>query len=637
MHNLAQKIIATHLTEGEMIAGCEIGLRIDQTLTQDSTGTMAYLELEAMNLDRVKTKLSVAYIDHNMLQAGPENFDDHLFIQSAAKRYGIWFSKPGNGICHQVHLERFGIPGDTLIGSDSHTPTAGGLGMLAIGAGGVDVAAAMAGQSYYIPMPEVIKVHLTGKLADGVSAKDVILHILKTETVKGGVNKIYEYSGPGVSTLSVPERATITNMGAELGATTSIFPSDEVTLAFLTAMGRSEVYQPLAADQDATYAKVIEVDLSTLVPLMACPHSPDQVVAVSTMAGEKIHQVAIGSCTNSSYQDLAKCALMLKGQKVHEDVSLVISPGSRQILKRLADEKLLSVFLEAGARILECGCGPCIGMGQAPCSNGKSLRTFNRNFYGRSGTKSADVYLVSPETAIVSALTGVITNPTDYSGFQDVQVPNHFEIDDHLLIAPNEDYIGQTELVKGPNIKAFPLGLPVPEQMMAKVLTVLGDNITTDHIMPSNASLLPYRSNIPYLANYCLTPSDEAFPTKAKANGGGIIVAGDNYGQGSSREHAALAPLYLGVKAVLAKSFARIHKQNLINNGIIPLTFMDDDYEAFHEGDELVFESLHAGILARQVKVYNKTTNQTFTLAIALGERQERLLLAGGLLNAIKC
>lgn len=637
MSNLTEKIIAKHLTDGQMTAGEEIGLKIDQTLTQDSTGTMAYLELEAMDLDRVKTKLSVAYIDHNMLQAGPENFDDHLFIQSAAKRYGIWLSKPGNGICHQVHLERFGIPGDTLIGSDSHTPTAGGLGMLAIGAGGVDVAAAMAGQSYYIPMPEVVGVELIGHLQPGVAAKDIILRLLQLETVKGGVNKIYEYFGPGVATLSVPERATITNMGAELGATSSIFPSDEVTKAFLASMGREADWNPQAADDDAVYSRTITIDLDSLVPLAACPHSPDNVVPVSTLAGEKIQQVAIGSCTNSSYLDLAKCAALLKGKKVHEDVSLVISPGSRQILKRLSDDGLLSIFLEAGARILECGCGPCIGMGQAPANGAKSLRTFNRNFYGRSGTKTADVYLVSPETAVASALTGVITDPAGMAEFAAATVPERFIIDDNLLIAPNEAYIGQTELVKGPNIKAFPAGHAVPETLTAQVLTVLGDNITTDHIMPSNASLLPYRSNIPYLADYCLTPSDAEFPAKAKANGGGIIVAGDNYGQGSSREHAALAPLYLGVKAVIAKSFARIHKQNLINNGIIPLVFANaDDINKLHTGDTLSFQNLPESIKTRTVTLHNDTTGETIPLHIELGDRQERLLLAGGLLESIK-
>lgn len=636
-YNLTEKIISKHLTDGEMIAGHEIGLKIDQTLTQDSTGTMAYLELEAMGIDRVKTKLSVAYIDHNMLQAGPENFDDHLFIQSAAKNYGIWFSKPGNGICHQVHLERFGVPGDTLIGSDSHTPTAGGLGMLAIGAGGVDVAAAMAGRSYYILMPEIIEVRLHGKLRDGVAAKDIILYVLQQETVKGGVNKVYEYTGDGVKTLSVPERATITNMGAELGATASVFPSDEITEQFLRSMGRGQDYLPIAADSGASYAKTIEVQLDALVPMVACPHSPDRVAAVSEIAGEPIQQVAIGSCTNSSYLDLAKCAMLLKGKKVHEDVSLVISPGSRQILKRLSDEHLLSVFLEAGARILECGCGPCIGMGQAPCNNGKSLRTFNRNFYGRSGTKSADVYLVSPETAIASALTGVITDPMGNQIFRQAVVPERFEIDDNLLISPNEDYIGKTALVKGPNIKGVPAAVPPQDQMTASVLTVLEDNITTDHIMPSNASLLPYRSNIPYLADYCLTPSDAAFPEKAKANGGGIIVAGENYGQGSSREHAALAPLYLGVKAVIAKSFARIHKQNLINNGIIPLTFSDvADYEKIQEGDELVFADLRNQIASGQVHVRNQRSGQTIPLLIELGERQEQLLLAGGLLTSIR-
>lgn len=641
MPTLTEKILAAHLTDGEMKPGNEIGLRIDQTLTQDSTGTMAYLELEAMGIDRVKTERSVAYIDHNMLQSGPENFDDHLFIQSAAENFGITYSRPGNGICHQVHLENFGIPGKTLIGSDSHTPTGGGLGMIAIGAGGVDVAAAMAGRSYYITCPEVIEVRLTGKLRTGVSAKDIILYVLQQETVKGGVNKVYEYTGDGVKTLSVPERATITNMGAELGATCSIFPSDENTKVYMDSMGRGDQWVPLAADDDAEYCKTIHVDLSTLEPMTACPHSPDKVVTVESLAGMKINQVAIGSCTNSSYLDLARCAAILKGQKVAENVSLVISPGSRTILKQMASDGILSIFLEAGARILECGCGPCIGMGQAPNTDGVSLRTFNRNFFGRSGTKSAQVYLVSPETAAISAITGVLTSPAGDERLAGVTVPERYDRDDHLFIFPSDEKISHTPLVKGPNIKGVPVGEPVAETLSGKVAAYLEDNITTDHIMPSNASLLPFRSNIPHLANFCLTPSDADFPSRCQdmqdTEYAPIIVAGDNYGQGSSREHAALAPLYLGVKAVIAKSFARIHKANLINNAIIPMTFANPaDYDDFNLGDVLSFNDLPAQIKARKVTVKNETTGKTYELNLELGERQERLLLEGGLLTSIK-
>lgn len=639
MPTLTEKIIAAHITDGEMKAGNEIGIRIDQTLTQDSTGTMAYLELEAMGIDRVKTERSVAYIDHNMLQSGPENFDDHLFIQSAAENFGLTYSRPGNGICHQVHLENFGIPGKTLIGSDSHTPTGGGLGMLAIGAGGVDVAAAMAGRSYYITMPDVIEVRLTGKLRAGVSAKDIILYVLQQETVKGGVNKVYEYTGDGVASLSVPERATITNMGAELGATCSIFPSDDNTKVYMDSMGRGDQWLPLAADDDAEYFKTIHVDLSALEPMTACPHSPDKVVTVESLAGMKINQVAIGSCTNSSYLDLARCAAVLKGQKVAENVSLVISPGSRTILKQMATDGTLAIFLEAGARILECGCGPCIGMGQAPNTDGISLRTFNRNFFGRSGTKSADVYLVSPETAALSAINGVLTSPAGEERFADVKVPDIYDRDDHLFIFPSEDKIGHTELVKGPNIKGVPVGQPVPETFTGKVAAYLEDNITTDHIMPSNAKLLPYRSNVPYLSNHCLTPSDAQFPARCQAmtDAAPVIVAGDNYGQGSSREHAALAPLYLGVKAVIAKSFARIHKANLINNAILPLTFKNPaDYDDFSLNDDLVFDDLVNQVKARAVTVKNETTGKIYELELELGERQERLLLEGGLLTSIK-
>ena len=636
---IAQKLIKSHLLSGDRTVGSVIGLRMYQTLTQDATGTMAYLEFEAMGVERVKTELSVAYIDHNTLQTGFENADDHRFIRSAAKKRGLLFSRPGNGICHQVHLERFGIPGKTLIGSDSHTPTGGGIGMLAFGVGGLDVAVAMGGGAYYIPMPKMVRVNLTGKLSPWVSAKDVILDVLRQMTVKGGVGKIVEYAGEGVKTLSVPERATITNMGAELGATCSIFPSDDNTKVYMDSMGRGDQWLPLAADDDAEYFKTIHVDLSALEPMTACPHSPDKVVTVESLAGMKINQVAIGSCTNSSYLDLARCAAVLKGQKVAENVSLVISPGSRTILKQMATDGTLAIFLEAGARILECGCGPCIGMGQAPNTDGISLRTFNRNFFGRSGTKSADVYLVSPETAALSAINGVLTSPAGEERFADVKVPEVYDRDDHLFIFPSEDKIGHTELVKGPNIKGVPVGQPVPETFTGKVAAYLEDNITTDHIMPSNAKLLPYRSNVPYLSNHCLTPSDAQFPARCQAmtDAAPVIVAGDNYGQGSSREHAALAPLYLGVKAVIAKSFARIHKANLINNAILPLTFKNPaDYDDFSLNDVLVFDDLVNQVKARAVTVKNETTGKTYELELELGERQERLLLEGGLLTSIK-
>lgn len=639
MRNLTEKIIAQHLTDGDMVAGQEIGIRIDQTLTQDSTGTMVYLELEAMEAGRVQTELSVAYIDHNMLQSGPENFDDHLFIQSAAANHGLYFSKPGNGICHQVHLETFGIPGKTLIGSDSHTPTGGGIGMLAIGAGGVDVAAAMAGRPYFITMPEVVEVRLEGELQPGVAAKDIILEVLRQKTVKGGVNKVFEYTGPGVATLSVPERATITNMGAELGATSSIFPSDEVTKAYMATMGREEDWIALAADESASYAETLTINLTDLRPLTACPHSPDKVVPVTDVAGLKIDQVAVGSCTNSSYDDLAKVAAILKDHPVHPEVSMVISPGSRQILKRLADDGLLSIFLQAGARILECGCGPCIGMGQAPNTNGISLRTFNRNFFGRSGTPSAEVYLVSPETAALSAVNGVFTYAFGDERFANIQSPDFYDIDHNLFIPPNEDAIGKTDYIKGPNIKGVPVGQALEDSFQGQVAAYLEDNITTDHIMPSNASLLPYRSNIPHLANFCLTPSDPDFPARCQAmeNRAPVIVAGDNYGQGSSREHAALAPLYLGVRAVLVKSFARIHKQNLINNGILPLTFHDPaDYDDIQIGDELDFSHLIDGVKNGQVEIKNLRSGKTILADIDLGARQLDLLLAGGVLNAIR-
>ena len=634
--NVSRKIISKHLVKGEMKAGEEIAIKIDQTLTQDSTGTMAYLQFEAMGIDKVKTKRSVAYIDHNMLQSGPENADDQLYIQTVAKKHGIYFSKPGNGICHQVNLERFGIPGDTLLGSDSHTPTGGGIGMLAMGAGGLDVAVAMGGGEYYITMPKIVKVNLTGELQPWVSAKDIILELLRRLTVKGGVNKIFEYSGPGVKTLTVPQRATITNMGAELGATTSIFPSDEVTLEFLKAQDREKDFVELKADDDAAYDEVVEINLSELEPMAACPHSPDNVVKVSSLKGIKVDQVGIGSCTNSSYADMMKTARILDGKTVNDTTSLVIAPGSRQVLNMLAKNGALSSIVSAGARVLECACGPCIGMGQSPVTNAVSLRTFNRNFEGRSGTVSAQVYIVSPETAAASALTGYITDPRTLGEDVKIEMPKEFIINDNLIIHPAEDS-SKVEIVRGPNIKPFPCALPLAEAVTGKVLTKLGDNITTDHIMPSNAKLLPYRSNIPYLSEYCLTPSDKDFPKKAKENNGGFVVAGSNYGQGSSREHAALAPLFLGIKAVLAKSFARIHMANLINNGIMPLVFKSEaDYDDIDEMDELMIEDAQAQVRNDEIIVKNKTNGHEYIMEFKLPERQKKMIISGGLLNMVK-
>lgn len=633
---VAEKIIKDHLKIGELKTGKEIGLKIDQTLTQDSTGTMAYLQFEAMGVDRVKTKKSVAYIDHNMLQEGPENADDHLYIQTVAKKHGIYFSKPGNGICHQVHLERFGVPGQTLLGSDSHTPTGGGIGMLAIGAGGLDVAVAMAGGEYFITMPEIVKVELRGKLKAGVSAKDIILEVLRRYKVKGGINKIFEYCGEGIKYLTVPERATITNMGAELGATTSIFPSDENTYEFLKAQGREEDFREIVADKGAYYNEEIIIDLDKLEPLIACPHSPDNVVPLSSMENIKVNQVAIGSCTNSSYMDLMKVAEILDGKTIAENVSLVISPGSKQVLNMLANNGALGKLIAAGARILECGCGPCIGMGQAPNTDGISLRTFNRNFKGRSGTVSANVYLVSPEVAAVSALTGYITNPEGYIDDLNIDMPEKFNINDNLILEPAE-VDNDIEILRGPNIKPFPKNNPLGKEIVGKVLIKVEDNITTDHIMPSNAKLLPYRSNIPYLADHCLTPCDPEFPKRAKEYGGGIILGGHNYGQGSSREHAALAPLYLGVKAVIAKSFARIHKQNLINNGILPLVFQNEkEYEDIYVLDELIIENILEQINGDTITIKNKTKGKEYKLLLEVEERQREMLEAGGLLNLIK-
>ena len=635
-YNITQKIIAEHLVEGKMEAGTQIGLRIDQTLTQDATGTMAYLQLEAMGIDQVKTKKSVAYIDHGMLQQGFENADDHKYIQTVASKHGIYFSKPGNGICHQVQLERFGVPGQTLLGSDSHTPTGGGIGMLAMGAGGLDVAVAMGGGTYYINMPKVLKVELKGALKPFVSAKDIILEILRILSVKGGVGKVIEYCGEGVKTLSVPERATITNMGTELGATTSVFPSDETTRAFLKAQDREADFVEVKADDDAVYDEELVLDLSALEPMCALPHSPDNVKKVSEIEGIKVDQVAIGSCTNSSYLDMMRVARILKGRTVPADVSLVIAPGSKQVLKMLADSGALADMLDAGARILEAGCGPCIGMGQAPASNAVSLRTINRNFKGRCGTVSAGVYIVSPETAAVSALMGKLTDPREFSKLADMNVamPEKFYINDNMIIAPS-DKPELEEVIKGPNIKEFPVNKAPVGAVGGKVLIKVEDNITTDHIMPSNARLLPFRSNIPFLSDYCLTPCDPEFPARAKANGGGFIVGGDNYGQGSSREHAALVPLYLGVKGVIAKSFARIHKANLINSGIIPLVFKNaDDYESINLEDEVVIENAPEQIKTGKV-VVTVGTKKIETI-IELTEKEEQVLLAGGKINFIK-
>lgn len=634
--NIVEKILKEHLVVGEMKKGSEIGIRIDQTLTQDSTGTMAYLQFEALGVDKVKTKRSVAYIDHNMLQTGPENADDHKYIQTVAKKHGIYFSKPGNGICHQVHLERFGVPGQTLVGSDSHTPTGGGIGMLAIGAGGLDVAVAMGGGEYYIKCPQVVKVNLIGKLSPWVTAKDIILELLRRLTVKGGVNKVFEYAGEGVKTLSVPERATITNMGAELGATTSVFPSDEVTRAFLKAQDREEAFVELKADEDAEYDQVVEINLSELEPLVACPHSPDNVVKVSELKNVKVDQVTIGSCTNSSYVDMMKVANILDGNTVNENVSLVIGPGSKQVLNMIAENGALSKMIASGARIIESGCGPCIGMGQSPANDAVSLRTINRNFEGRCGTVSAGVYLVSPEIAAVSAIKGYITDPREFGEAVTVEMPEKFLINDNLIVKPAEN--GQeVEVVRGPNIKPFPIAEVLKDTVEGKVLIKVEDNITTDHIMPSNAKLLPYRSNVPHLSNYCLTPCNPEFPERAKQNNGGYILAGENYGQGSSREHAALAPLYLGVKAVFAKSFARIHMANLINNGIMPLVFDNpSDYDDIDEFDEIVINESLSSVESGKVTIKNKTKGKAYTMKLEVSERQKEMLIKGGLINSIK-
>ena len=634
---LTEKILKAHLVDGEFVKGQEIGIRIDQTLTQDATGTMAYLEFEAMGVDRVKTEKSVAYIDHNTLQTGFENADDHRYIQSVTKKHGIYFSRPGNGICHQVHLERFGIPGKTLIGSDSHTPTGGGIGMIAIGAGGLDVAVAMGGGAYYITYPKIVKVNLTGKLSPWVSAKDVILEVLRRMSVKGGVGKVIEYCGEGVKTLTVPERATITNMGAELGATTSIFPSDETTLAFLKAQDRADVWSELKADDDAVYDEQIDIDLSQLVPLAACPHSPDNVKSVNEIGKLKIDQVCIGSCTNSSYVDMMKVAHILKGKTVDPSVSLAIAPGSKQVLNMIAENGALADMIAAGARILESACGPCIGMGQSPNSKGVSLRTFNRNFEGRSGTKDGQIYLVSPEMAAVSALTGYLTDPRTLGDMPEFKLPEHFKINDNMVVPPaDEADMDSVEVLRGPNIKPFPQTSPLDDSIDCQVSLKVGDNITTDHIMPAGAKILPLRSNIPAISQHCFTVCDEDFPRRAKNMGKSIIVGGSNYAQGSSREHAALAPLYLGIKAVLVKSFARIHRANLINAGILPLTFVNEaDYDKINQGDEIVLADVRADVEADMSKltVVNKTTGVEIPVLCELTGRTKDIILAGGLLD----
>ena len=633
---IAQKIIKEHLISGEMKVGEEIALRIDQTLTQDATGTMAYLEFEAIGIPRVRTKLSVAYIDHNTLQSGFENADDHRYIQSVAKKFGLRFSRPGNGICHQVHLERFGVPGMTLIGSDSHTPTGGGIGMLAMGAGGLDVAVAMGGGAYYITMPKMYKVNLTGKLQPWVSAKDVSLEILRILSVKGGVGAIIEWGGEGIKTLSVPERATITNMGTELGATTSIFPSDEITKSFLEAQGRGDAYVALESDPDAVYDRIIDINLSELKPLLACPHSPDNIKTAEELSSTKVDQVCIGSCTNSSLQDMLKVAAMLKGKKIHDSVSLSVSPGSKQVLSMLADCGALSDILAAGARVLECACGPCIGMGFSPNSAGVSLRTFNRNFEGRSGTKDGQVYLVSPEVAVASALTGYITDPRTLGDYISVEMPEKFKIDDSAVILPaSEDEAKDLEILRGPNIKPFPTTYPLENKISANLTLKVGDNITTDHIMPAGAKILPYRSNIPYLSKFCFAVCDESFATRALEAKSSIIVGGSNYGQGSSREHAALVPLYLGVKAVVAKSFARIHAANLINAGILPLTFANpDDYDMLAQDDKLTLENVFEGMEIGSITL--KANGKEIKLNCSYTKRQIDILKAGGLLAYTK-
>lgn len=633
---IAQKIIERHLVSGEMIPGQEIGLKIDQTLTQDATGTMAYLEFESMGIPQVKTEFSIAYVDHNTLQCGFMNADDHQYLQTVAAKYGVRFSRPGNGICHQVHLERYGKPGKTLIGSDSHTPTGGGLGMLAFGAGGMNVAVAMGGGAYYINMPKMFKVELTGKLRPFVTAKDISLKLLQILSVKGGVGAIIEWGGEGVRNLTVPQRATIANMGTELGATTSIFPSDEQTRAFLKAQGREEDFVPLESDSDAEYDRIIKIDLNTLNPMIACPHSPDNVVEVASLKGQKVDQVCIGSCTNSSLSDMLKVAAILKGKKVAANVDLSISPGSRQVLSMLAETGALNDILQSGARLLECACGPCIGMGFSPNSGGVSLRTFNRNFLGRSGTRDAGVYLVSPETAAASALTGFITDPTSLPPIPQSEI-HSFTLDDSGVLEPLKPEIAKDAVVlRGPNIKPFPKGKKVTDEISAQLVLKVGDNITTDHIMPAGAKVLPYRSNIPKMSEFCFEICDPTFPERAKAVGEGVILGGSNYGQGSSREHAALVPMYLGIRAVIVKSFARIHAANLINAGILPLTFENpQDYDRFAQGEKLTISGIFEGMRSGFVNLRSES-GETARLCLNVTERQKSILLSGGLLESVQ-
>lgn len=636
---LTHKILKNHLLEGDLSIGKSIGLRIDQTLTQDATGTMVYLELESMDIDRVKTETSVAYIDHNTLQTGFENADDHRFIESAAKKYGIYFSRPGNGICHQIHLERFGKPGKTLIGSDSHTPTCGGLGMLAMGAGGLDVAVAMSGGAYYITAPKVVGVKLSGKLSANVSAKDIILEMLSRVGVKGGVGKIFEYFGEGIKTLSVPERATITNMGAEMGATTSIFPSDENTRKFLVAQDREQDYVPVSADEGAEYDDMICIDLSRIKPMVACPHSPGNVKTVKEIEGLQVDQICIGSCTNSSYMDLMKVAHILKGKTVNHDVSVVLSPGSKQVYSELAKCGALTDLIDAGVRILECACGPCIGMGQAPRSGGVSIRTFNRNFEGRSGTKDASVYLVSPETAAVSALTGVLTEPNEHDCAYDVELPDKFHVNDNMIINPmSVEKAKDVKILYGPNIKPVPVGTPLEQSFSSTAVLKVGNDITTDHIMPAGAKILPFRSNIPYLSKFCFSGIDPDFSERCQKYKSGVIIGGSNYGQGSSREHAALVPLYLGIRVVLAKSFARIHASNLVNAGIIPLEFVNEaDYDKINILDELKFVDIRESLLSDEmIAIENSSQNSVIYARTHLSERQIEIIISGGLLNFTK-
>lgn len=636
--NLTRKILQEHLISGEMTAGKEIAIRIDQTLTQDATGTMSYLQFEAMGTPKVRTKLSVSYVDHNTLQTGFENADDHRFLQTMAAKYGIFFSRPGNGICHQVHLERFAVPGQTLLGSDSHTPTSGGAGMIAIGAGGLDVAAAMAGQPFYTRMPRVVLIELSGRLQPWVSAKDIIIEVLRLLTVKGGVGKIMEYGGEGVASLSASERATIANMGAELGATTSVFPSDERTLEYLKAEGRADVWKPLAADPDAEYDEVVEINLDTLEPMISQPHSPDNVTRVKDVAGTKVDQVAIGSCTNSSYADLMTVASILRGRSVHPDTSLVISPGSKQVLEMIARNGALSDMISAGARILESTCGPCIGMGQAPRSEGVSVRTFNRNFQGRSGTANAKVFLCSPEVAAASAIFGQITDPRELGERVSIEVPEEYLVDDRLILPPSPEP-ENVEIYRGPNIKPLPINDPLPDSLRGKVLLKVGDNISTDHIMPAGAKVLPLRSNIPAISEHVFEGVDPTFPSRAKAAGGGFVLGGENYGQGSSREHAALAPMYLGVKLVLVKSFARIHRENLINFGIMPMTLVDPaDYDRIDQDDDLEIADIKKILESRQVivTIVDKSKGFEFEARHDLTERQIEIMMVGGMLNYIK-